>query len=181
MRRDQILHLHAANRCHLVHIPALTSRSVWPTGRPINVVASVLDTEVAVDVSDEGVGFAIEEAPLVFDRFYRAVGEDARIAGTGLVIPIAVSGPIRDPMVKVNDLRAAEANAGTVAEAVIGNATPLGIVGGLLGGDKLFNPGTTDICGPALAAARGQPVPEAARTEKSGIPNPAALLKNLFR
>jgi AsmA protein len=110
-----------------------------------------------------------------------ALRPQARIAGTGLVIPIAVSGPIRDPMVKVNDLRAAEANAGTVAEAVIGNATPLGIVGGLLGGDKLFNPGTTDICGPALAAARGQPVPEAARTEKSGIPNPAALLKNLFR
>ena len=68
-----------------------------------------------------------------------ALRPQARVAGTGLVIPIAVSGPIRDPAVKVNDLGAAEANAGTVAEAVIGNATPLGIVGGLLGGDKLFS------------------------------------------
>ena len=71
-----------------------------------------------------------------------ALRPQARVAGTGLVIPIAVSGPIRDPAVKVNDLGAAEANAGTVAGAVIGNATPLGIVGGLLGGDKLFGGGT---------------------------------------
>ena len=61
---------------------------------------------------------------------------------------------------KVNDLGAAEANAGTVAGVVIGNATPLGIVGGLLGADKLVGGGTADICAPALAAARGQAVPQ---------------------
>ena len=89
------------------------------------------------------------------------------------MIPIAVSGPIRDPAVKVNDLGAAEANAGTVAGAVIGDATPLGIVGGLLGADKLVGGGTADICPPALAAARGQAVPQAqaARAKSASKPN----------
>jgi AsmA protein len=107
----------------------------------------------------------------------------ARVAGTGLVIPVAVSGPIRDPVVKVNDLGAAEANAGTVAGAVIGGVTGLGIVGGLLGGDKLFSGGASDICPPALAAARGQAVPDSApaKTEQPGVSNPEAFLKNLFR
>jgi AsmA protein len=112
-----------------------------------------------------------------------ALRPQARVAGTGLVIPIAVSGPIRDPVVKVNDIGAAEANAGTVAGVLLGNATPLGIVGGLLGADKLVGGGTTDICPPALAAARGQAVPEAATkgSQPNAPPNPAALLKNLFR
>jgi uncharacterized protein involved in outer membrane biogenesis len=105
----------------------------------------------------------------------------ARIAGTGVVIPVGVEGPIRDPAIKVNKLGAAERNVGTVAGAVIGDATPLGILGGLLGADKLFS-ATTDICPPALAAARGQAVPEAAAkpAAKSASPNPAQLLKNLF-
>ena len=110
-----------------------------------------------------------------------ALRPEARVAGTGLVIPVAVSGPIRDPSVKVNDLGAAEANAGTVAGAVIGGATGLGIVGGLLGGDKLFSGGAADICTPALAAARGQAVPEAAPAAKPSVSNPGAFLKNLFR
>jgi AsmA protein len=88
----------------------------------------------------------------------------ARVAGTAVVIPLAVSGPIRNPAVKVNEIAAAESNAGTVAGAVIGNATPLGIVGGLLGGNKMLGGAgikalggdTTDICPPVLAAARGQ-------------------------
>ncbi len=62
----------------------------------------------------------------------------ARIAGTPVVFPVGVEGPFRDPTVKVNELGAAERNAGAVAGAVIGDATPLGIVGGLLGADKLF-------------------------------------------
>ncbi|HEY4041893.1 MAG TPA: AsmA family protein, partial [Rhodopila sp.] len=116
----------------------------------------------------------------------------ARVAGTGVVIPLTVVGPIRDPAVKVNEAGAVEKNAGTVAGAVIGNATPLGIVGGLLGGDKVFG-GKTDICPAALAAARGQAAPEGAKSEatksegaKSGAAkpaevNPGALLKNLLR
>jgi uncharacterized protein involved in outer membrane biogenesis len=113
-----------------------------------------------------------------------ALRPQARVAGTGLVIPVAVSGPIRDPSVKVNDLGAAEANAGTVAGVVLGNATPLGIVGGLLGADKLVGGGgTTDICPPALAAARGQAVaePAPAKAAPPKTSNPETMLKNLFR
>ncbi len=112
-----------------------------------------------------------------------ALRPQARVAGAGVVIPIAVSGPIRDPSVKVNDIGAAEANAGTVAKAFVGSATPLGLVGGLLGGDKLLGGGSTDICTPALAAARGQAVAAAAprKGAQPGATNPAALLKNLFR
>jgi AsmA protein len=112
-----------------------------------------------------------------------ALRPQARVAGTGLTIPVAVSGPIRDPAVKVNDLGAAEANAGTVAGAAIGGATGLGIVAGLLGGDKVLGGGTPDICTPALAAARGQAVPEAApaKADKPNASNPGAYLKNLFR
>jgi AsmA protein len=108
----------------------------------------------------------------------------ARIAGTGVVIPISVDGPIRDPAIKVNELGAAERNAGSVAGAIIGNATPLGIVGGLLGGDKLRGD-NTDICPAALAAARGQALPapgsKPAAPSKPDAPNPGTLLKNLFR
>jgi AsmA protein len=115
-----------------------------------------------------------------------ALRPQARVAGTPLVIPVAVSGPIRDPAVKVNDLGAAEANAGTVAGVVIGDATPLGIVGGLLGTDKLVGGGTADVCPAALAAARGQAVPRAtqaapANAGKTKPTDPATLLKNLFR
>ncbi|WP_428490368.1 AsmA family protein [Rhodopila sp.] len=114
-----------------------------------------------------------------------ALRPQARVGGTGVVIPIAVSGPIRDPSVKVNDLGAAEANAGTVAGVVLGNATPLGVVGGLLGADKLLGSGTSDMCPAALAAARGQaalpPAAAAKNSQPNALPNPGALLKNLFR
>jgi uncharacterized protein involved in outer membrane biogenesis len=112
-----------------------------------------------------------------------ALRPQARIAGTGLVIPLTVTGPIRDPVVKMNDLHTAEANAGTVAGAVIGGATGLGIVGGLLGADKLLGGGSTDVCPAALAAARGQAAPEAApaKAGKPSVSNPGALLKSLFR
>ena len=110
----------------------------------------------------------------------------ARVGGTGLVIPVNVAGPIRNPSVEVNKLGAAETNAGTVAGAVIGNATPLGIVGGLLGADKLVGGGPGgDICPAALAAARGHPIsgapPPPARPAAPSVPNPATTLRNLFR
>jgi AsmA protein len=107
----------------------------------------------------------------------------ARIGGSDVVIPLAVSGPIRSPAVKVNEIAAAESNAGAVAGAVIGNATPLGIVGGLLGANKALPGGTTtDSCPVVLAAARGQAVPQqAAPPAKPGAPAPGGVLKNLFR
>jgi uncharacterized protein involved in outer membrane biogenesis len=110
----------------------------------------------------------------------------ARVAGNDVVIPLAVSGPIRNPSVKVNEIAAAASNAGTVAGAVIGNATPLGIVGGLLGGPRALGGGSVDICPTVLAAARGQAVPNptAAAPAKPGRPaaaDPGAVLKNLLR
>jgi hypothetical protein len=67
---------------------------------------------------------------------------------------------------------------------VIGNATPLGIVGGLLGGNRALG-GTTDICPTVLAVARGQPVAETAPAPAppgaANVPNKGAILKNLFR
>lgn len=56
---------------------------------PIAVVAGMSADEVRIEVSDAGIGFAPEEARLMFDRFYRATGEDAAIAGTGLGLAIA--------------------------------------------------------------------------------------------
>jgi hypothetical protein len=109
----------------------------------------------------------------------------ARVGGTAVVIPLAVSGPVRNPAVKVNEIAAAESNAGTVAGAVIGNATPLGIVGGLLGGNKALGGGTSDLCPAVLAVARGQPVAETAPAPATpgatNVPNKGAILKNLFR
>ncbi|HYZ20851.1 MAG TPA: AsmA family protein [Rhodopila sp.] len=110
-----------------------------------------------------------------------------RVGGTGVVVPMVVSGPIREPSVQVNKIGAAESNAGTVAGAVIGNATPLGIVGGMLGADKLLEGGSGDMCPAALAAARGRGAPAApAATAKPAKPNepppnPGAVLRNLFR
>ena len=133
----------------------------------------------------------------------------ARIAGSEVVIPVSVTGPIRSPAIGVNKLGAAEANAGTVAGAVIGNATPLGIVGGLLG-DRSLSGGGTDICPPALAIARAQTAPDTMAAKPAapntlgsnaanpnvsspnpgnpnagnptvGNPNVGAILKNLFR
>ena len=114
-----------------------------------------------------------------------ALQPQARVAGTGVVIPMTVVGPIRNLAVTVNRLGAAESNAGAVAGAVIGNATPLGIVGGLLGADKLIG-GKTDFCPAVLAAARGQAAPAEPAGSRPGASkpsasDPAALLRNLLR
>jgi uncharacterized protein involved in outer membrane biogenesis len=111
---------------------------------------------------------------------------EARIAGTPVVVPIAVSGPIQAPKVAVNKIGTAESNVGSVAGAIAGNATPLGLLGGLLGADKLLGGGGGDVCGPVLAAARGGKLPqdsEAMRGKSTNpiLSNPAALLRNLLR
>jgi uncharacterized protein involved in outer membrane biogenesis len=111
---------------------------------------------------------------------------EARIAGTPVVLPIAVTGPMLSPKVAVNKLGAAESNVGSVAGVLAGNATPLGLLGGLLGADKLLGGGGGDVCGPVLAAARGGKEPQAEGEAAHGkapnpISNPAAALRNLLR
>ncbi len=114
-----------------------------------------------------------------------AVRPQVRAGGAGVLsVPLTINGPMTAPSVKVNAGKSAVDNAGSVAGAVLGNATPLGIVAGLAGADKALGLGSADICPPALAAARGQAVPaeasEPAPAQKKA-PNPAELLKNLFR
>ncbi|MFO1028319.1 MAG: AsmA family protein [Acetobacteraceae bacterium] len=116
---------------------------------------------------------------------------EARIAGNIIVIPMQVSGPIRNPSTRVNEIKSLESNAASVAGAVIGNATPLGAIGGLLGAGRVIGGG--DICPAALAAARGQAAPAAPAqglgklpeaVQKLPVPNlpdPTKSLRNLFR
>ncbi|WP_428487875.1 AsmA family protein [Rhodopila sp.] len=115
---------------------------------------------------------------------------EVRIAGTSVVVPIQLAGPIQKPATSVNKINAAESNVGSVAGAVVGDATPLGIVGGLLGANKLLGGG--DICTPAMAAARGQAVPAQAPPKPAPpqsnpaqsnptLSNPAAELRKLFK
>jgi hypothetical protein len=87
----------------------------------------------------------------------------------------------------VNAIGAAESNAGTVAGAVISNATPLGLLGGMLGGGKLLDSSSGDSCAGPLALARGQAAPAAAAASSAQTqPKPKssgsrALLHDLFR
>lgn len=117
-----------------------------------------------------------------------------RMAGTGIVVPANVTGPIRSPRVAVDAIGTAGSNAGTIAGAVVGNATPLGLLGGVLGADKLLGTTAVDPCPAALAIARGKEPPAAAATPAAAeapatvqpsaqpkAPKPADVLRNLFR
>jgi AsmA protein len=144
--------------------------------QPLALSSSLLTTTGSGTVNLGGETLAIELRP------------QARLGGTTVVIPVSVAGPIRNPRVGVNKVGAAESNAGTVASAVLGSATPLGALGGLIGGNKLMTPGSADVCPAALAEARGQAAPaaeapaEAAASAKQPKQvDPAALLKSLFR
>jgi AsmA protein len=116
------------------------------------------------------------------------VRPQGRLAGTTIiVVPLRVTGPIRSPDVMVNAIGAAESNAGTVAGAVISNATPLGLLGGMLGGGKLLDSSSGGSCAGPLALARGQAAPApAAASSAQTLPKPkssgsGALLHDLFR
>ena len=82
------------------------------------------------------------------------VRPQARVAGTSLVVPMRVTGPFRSPAAAPDPAAAVAANAGTVAGAVLGNATPLGLMAGALGGHGGGNAEAAD-CGAALALVRG--------------------------
>ena len=100
------------------------------------------------------------------------------VGSTVIVVPLRLTGPIRSPDVRVNALGAAESNAGTVAGAVIGGATPLGLLGGMLGGGKLLDSGSGDSCAGPLALARGQAAPSTQAPPKPS--GPGSLLRGLL-
>jgi uncharacterized protein involved in outer membrane biogenesis len=100
----------------------------------------------------------------------------ARVAGTGLVVPLRVTGSFRAPSAVPDPAAAVAANAGTVAGLALRGATPFGAIAGALGQQKLFGGGGGSAeCGPTLAIARGQPggtapARPAAQPEPSGQP-----------
>ena len=120
----------------------LDSKNGMATVRPLVLSSSLLtmDGDGSVNLGNETVALRVRP--------------QARVAGTGLVVPLRVNGPLRSPVVTPDPEAAVTQNAGTVAGAVITGATPLGMIAGAMGGQKLLGGGGVD-CGPALAAARG--------------------------
>lgn len=123
------------------------------------------------------------------------VRPQATVVATSVVVPMRVTGPMRAPSVVPDPGATVIDNAGSVAGAVITKTTPLGLLAGALGGDKVIKQvlgGGVD-CGASLAIARAQPG-EAAAVQPSAQPaaatkaapkpkpaNPATMLKQLFR
>jgi hypothetical protein len=113
-----------------------------------------------------------------------------RVAGTELIVPLHVSGSLRAPSANPDPAAAVAANAGNIAGAVIGKATPLGMIAGALSGQQPALGALNVNCGAALASARGEAVPAtpapaaaapAQPAPKPKPPNPGNLLKQLFR
>ena len=121
-----------------------------------------------------------------------------RVAGAGFAVPIRVGGPLRRPGVGLDTEGAAMSNAGTLLSGLAGIAIPGG--GKVTFGDSR---GVEDCAGP-LALARGQTPPAqtaapspgsapgsplgpsdtgGAQTvpDRASPPNPAGLLRQLFR
>jgi uncharacterized protein involved in outer membrane biogenesis len=115
-----------------------------------------------------------------------------RVAGTGFVVPLRVTGGFRTPAVASDPAGTVAANAGTIAGAVITGTTPLGAIAGALGGQKLQVGPIKADCATALAVARGQPggtPPAQAQPAPAGQParqhpsppDPGAVLRQLLR
>ncbi len=124
------------------------------------------------------------------------VRPQARVAGTGLVVPLRVTGTFRTPTAVPDPAAAVAANAGTVAGLALRGATPFGAFAGALGEQKLLGGGGGGAdCGGALAIARGQPASTAPAAHQPTAepapshqpapqqkpPNAGSLLRQLFR
>ena len=123
------------------------------------------------------------------------VRSQARLAGTGVVVPLRVTGSFRSPSAVPDPAAAVADNAGTIAGLALRGATPFGAIAGALGGSKLLGGGGGGAdCGTALAIARGQPAstaPAARQTtepaparqpaQQQKPPNPGSVLRQLFR
>jgi AsmA protein len=124
------------------------------------------------------------------------VRPQARVAGTGLVVPLRVTGSFRAPNAVPDPAAAIAANAGTVAGLALRGATPFGAFAGALGEQKLLGGGGGGAdCGAALAIARGQPASTAPAAHQPTTepapshqpapqqkpPNAGSVLRQLFR
>ena len=98
----------------------------------------------------------------------------AKLAGTGVVVPVRVAGPFRSPSTTPDASAAVTQNAGTVASALFFKTTPLGLAAGALGGQKMLGGGGPE-CG-AAPAAPSQPRPPEPKPSGAG-----GALKQLFR
>ncbi|MBN9562006.1 MAG: AsmA family protein [Alphaproteobacteria bacterium] len=108
----------------------------------------------------------------------------ARLGGTGVIVPLKVQGPFRNPKVEVDAAGAASEAAGIAAQAA--RNPQLGIIIGALGGDRMVRGAGGDDCAGQLAIARGGragPAPTAAPApaEKPKTPKPADILRQFLR
>lgn len=116
------------------------------------------------------------------------IRSQARIGGTGIVLPFRVSGSFRSPSAAPDAAAAIAGNAGTIAGVMAGKANPFEVIIGALGGKQVLQGASID-CGSALAAARvtaESPVPPAPAARPSPrlppqIPNVGRMLQQLFR
>jgi AsmA protein len=116
------------------------------------------------------------------------VRPQAKVAGTGVVVPLRISGPFRSPAAAPDAGAEITENAGTVAGALLGNTNALGLAAGALGAKQLFG-GVTIDCGAALAGVRGAPgatapaapAAQPAPQQQPKPPNIGGMLKQLFR
>ncbi len=103
------------------------------------------------------------------------VRPQARVAGTGIVVPLKITGPWRSPATAPDPAATVTQNAGSVAGALLGQTTPLGAIAGALGGKTPA--GREAGCGGAHSAgAPAKPIQQAPKP-----PNVGNVLKQLFR
>jgi len=76
-----------------------------------------------------------------------------KLLATDMVVPVRVSGPMRQPSVAAEKTAVAQAGVSTVTGALVGQNSPVALLGGLLGVNKALGIGG-DPCPAALAAAR---------------------------
>jgi uncharacterized protein involved in outer membrane biogenesis len=100
----------------------------------------------------------------------------AKLAGAGIVVPVRIGGSFRSPSAASDPGALVTQNAGSVAGAILGGATPLGLAAGVLGAKQLFGGSETDCGSVGTAAPAGQAAPQ-----QQKLPNVGGLLKELFR
>ncbi|HEX4172037.1 MAG TPA: AsmA family protein, partial [Acetobacteraceae bacterium] len=104
------------------------------------------------------------------------VQPQARVAGTGIVVPLRITGPWRSPGTAPDPAATVTQNAGTVAGALLGQTSPLGAIAGALGGKQVLGGSEAGCGGSHTAATPATPKPQSPKP-----PNVSNTLKQLFR